>query len=238
VPRRRVCSPPGGRSGAPPEDAGYRARGSGHRVAIGAGLSEKHDNGVDGILARATGTERLSGAELRALFEGVSLHQLGAVAHAFRFKLNPAEIVTYIVDRTINYSNVCVYRCRFCAFYRKSGGRGRLRPPLRRDREEGRRDHRRRRHRILLQGGVHPDLRLPFCEGLLRQLKMRFPAVHLHAFSAPEIHFMAKVEKMPLAEVIARVRDAGLESIPGGGAEILEDETRKRIWSRAKASTS
>ena len=91
---------------------------------------------------------------------------------------------------------------------------------------------------ILLQGGVHPDLRIDYYEGLLRQLKTAFPTVHLHAFSAPEVWFIAKAERMPLAEVIGRLRAAGLESIPGGGAEVLEDETRKRIWSRAKASTS
>ena len=79
---------------------------------------------------------------------------------------------------------------------------------------------------------------MDFYESLLRQLKAAFPAVHLHAFSAPEIWYIAKVERLPLLDVIARLRAAGLESIPGGGAEVIEDETRKRIWSRAKASTA
>ena len=91
---------------------------------------------------------------------------------------------------------------------------------------------------ILLQGGVHPKLRLADYEGLLRGLKETFPHVHLHAFSVPEIWFVAKVEKLPVREVIRRLVAAGLDSIPGGGAEILEDDTRRRIWSRAKAPTA
>lgn len=199
--------------------------GAGHRAAIEAVLWEKHDTGVGAVAARAAGGERLSGAELTALFEGVA-----SAAHVLRFKFNPAEVVTYIVDRNINDTNVCVYRkpgdadayvLPFDVIAKKveetiaAGGTGNL-----------------------LQGGVHPGLRLPFYEGLLRHLKASFPVVHLHEFSVPEIHFIAKAERMPLPEVIARLRDAGLESIRGGGAEVLEGKTRKRIWLRAKASTS
>jgi cyclic dehypoxanthinyl futalosine synthase len=222
----------------PPEDEGWRAQGTGHRAAIEAGLSEKHDNGVGAVFARAAGGERLSGGELTALFEGAGLHQLGAAAHAVRCKLNPGETVTYIVDRNINYTNVCVIRCRFCAFYRRPGDADAYVLPFDVIAKKVEETIAAGGTGILLQGGVHPDLRLPFYEGLLRRLKANFPAVHLHAFSAPEIHFIAKAERQPLPEVIARLREAGLESIPGGGAEVLEDETRKRIWSRAKASTA
>jgi cyclic dehypoxanthinyl futalosine synthase len=90
---------------------------------------------------------------------------------------------------------------------------------------------------VLLQGGVHPELRLDFYERLLADLKRTFPQIHLHAFSVPEIWYLAKLERRGVREVISRLMEAGLESIPGGGAEILEDETRRRIWSRAKAST-
>jgi cyclic dehypoxanthinyl futalosine synthase len=90
---------------------------------------------------------------------------------------------------------------------------------------------------ILLQGGVHPDLRISYYEQLLADLKKAFPQIHLHAFSVPEIWYLAKLEKLPVRDVIERLVVAGLDSIPGGGAEILEDETRRQIWSRAKAST-
>jgi cyclic dehypoxanthinyl futalosine synthase len=156
---------------------------------------------------------------------------------AVRRRKNPADIVTYIIDRNINYTNVCVYRCHFCAFYRTvkdadayvlpfdeiaakvsetvaCGGTG-----------------------ILLQGGVHPDLHISYYESLLADLKKTFPQIHLHAYSVPEVWYLAKLEKMPVREVLERLTAAGLDSIPGGGAEILEDDTRRRIWSRAKAST-
>ena len=117
--RRRACSPPGGRSGVPPEEAEVRGSGPGvrshaHRTAVAGG-----SNDVDAIVARAVSMGRLGAEDLLSLFEAASLHQLGAAAHAVRCKLNPGETVTYIVDRNINYTNVCVYRCRFCAFYRK-----------------------------------------------------------------------------------------------------------------------
>jgi len=192
---------------------------------------------VPEILARATAGERLSGAELEALFERATLHELGAAASAVRQRHNPGRVVSYIIDRNINYTNVCIYRCRFCAFYRKPGDAEAYLLPFEAIAEKIEETLAAGGTGILLQGGVHPDLRIDFYEGLLRRLKAAFPAIHLHAFSAPEVWFIAKVEKMPVADVIARLKAAGLESIPGGGAEVLEDETRKRIFSRAKAST-
>ena len=192
---------------------------------------------VDSILDKAIAGERLDESEIQALFDHGELLALGQAADAVRRRTNPADIVTYIIDRNINYTNVCVYRCRFCAFYRTvkdadayllsfdeiaakvsetvaCGGTG-----------------------ILLQGGVHPDLRMSYYESLLADLKRGFPQVHLHAFSVPEVWYLAKLEKMPVREVLQRLTAAGLDSIPGGGAEILEDDTRRRIWSRAKASS-
>ena len=195
------------------------------------------NSGVSGILERAVAGERLTGEELGALFAGASLHELGQAATAVRGRLNGTAEVTYIVDRNINYTNVCVYRCRFCAFYRKPEDADAYVLPFEAIAEKVGETVAAGGTGILLQGGVHPSLRMAFYEGLLARLKAAFPAVHLHAFSAPEIHFIAKAEKLPYREVIDRLRAAGLESIPGGGAEILEDETRTRIWSRAKAST-
>jgi cyclic dehypoxanthinyl futalosine synthase len=192
---------------------------------------------VDALLDQAIAGARLDEAELQALFDDGGLLQLGQAADAVRRRVNPPDIATYIIDRNINYTNVCIYRCRFCAFYRtvkdsdayvlpfdeiaakvsetvSCGGTG-----------------------ILLQGGVHPDLRISYYEELLADLKRTFPQIHLHAFSVPEIWYLAKLEKLPAREVIERLVAAGLDSIPGGGAEILEDETRRQIWSRAKAST-
>ncbi len=219
-----------------PPEAGDR------RWAIGDGGPTHPEAGgtgaARGILARATAGERLTAQELVALFEGATLHELGAAATAARQRHNPGQVVSYIIDRNINYTNVCVYRCRFCAFYRRPGDADAYVLPFATIAEKVAETIAAGGTGILLQGGVHPELRLDFYEGLLRQLKAAFPAVHLHAFSAPEVWYIAKVEKLPVGEVIARLKAAGLESIPGGGAEVLEDETRKRIWSRAKASTA
>ena len=192
---------------------------------------------TDSILDMAAEGRRLNGPEIHALFDRGGLLELGQAATSVRLRKNPGPVASYIIDRNINYTNVCVYRCRFCAFYRTvkdeeayvlpfdeimakvaetvaAGGTG-----------------------ILLQGGVHPQLRIDYYESLLENLKRTFPQIHLHAFSVPEIWYLAKLERLPVGEVIERLVEAGLESIPGGGAEILEDETRRRIWSRAKAST-
>jgi cyclic dehypoxanthinyl futalosine synthase len=192
---------------------------------------------VEVILDKAVDGKRLSRDEIQHLFDHGGLLELGQAAGAVRRQKNPADIATYIIDRNINYTNVCVYRCRFCAFYRPlkddeayvlpfeeiaskvaetvaAGGTG-----------------------ILLQGGVHPELRMDYYEKLLDDLKKTFPQIHLHAFSVPEIWFLSKLEEISVGEVIERMASAGLDSIPGGGAEILEDDTRRRIWSRAKAST-
>jgi cyclic dehypoxanthinyl futalosine synthase len=217
------------------EETGLGVRGSGLDSPIHSGAPG--GAAVRGILAKATAGERLSGVELLELFEKASLHELGAAASAVRQRHNPGRVVSYIIDRNINYTNVCIYRCRFCAFYRKPGDAEAYLLPFETIAEKIEETLAAGGTGILLQGGVHPDLRIDFYEGLLRRLKAAFPAIHLHAFSAPEVWYIAKVERLPVAEVVARLKAAGLESIPGGGAEVLEDETRKRIFSRAKAST-
>jgi cyclic dehypoxanthinyl futalosine synthase len=192
---------------------------------------------VDAILDRATEGERLSRGELQTLFEEADLIELGQAAHLVRERLVDPGTATFIVDRNINYTNVCVYRCRFCAFYRGSGDPDAYLLPFEQIADKVAETVAAGGTGILLQGGVHPDLRLDYYEQLLRQLKTTFPQIHLHAFSVPEIWFVAKIESLPLRQVLERLIAAGLESIPGGGAEILEDDTRRRIWSRAKANT-
>ncbi len=190
------------------------------------------------ILDRTLSGERLTEADAVRLLEEGNLLALGAAANEVRNRLNDPAVATYIVDRNINYTNVCVYRCQFCAFYRPSskdpdayvltwdqiaekiqetidlGGTG-----------------------VLLQGGVDGELPFSFYEEMFRFIRTTFPQIHLHALSAPEVYFLQKITKLPMREVIARLRDAGLQSIPGGGAEILEDSVRKRIWSLTKAPT-
>ncbi|MGI8959857.1 MAG: cyclic dehypoxanthinyl futalosine synthase [Bryobacteraceae bacterium] len=161
---------------------------------------------------------------------------IGMAADAIRKKIHPKGIVTYIIDRNINYTNFCTEYCSFCAFYRPLGHEeGYLLPSeliLAKIEETlhlggtG----------ILMQGGLHPDLKIEWYESLLRTIKRRFD-VWCHCFSAPEIVNIAEVSGLSLRDTIARLRDAGLDSIPGGGAEILDDTVRHRI-SRLKCSTS
>jgi cyclic dehypoxanthinyl futalosine synthase len=192
---------------------------------------------VDAILDRAVDGTRLDRRDLLVLFEHAPLLEVGQAAHAVRERLVGPGVVTFIIDRNINYTNVCVYRCRFCAFYRTVKDADAYLLPFEEIADKVAETVAAGGTGILLQGGVHPDLRIDDYEELLRRLKTSFPQVHLHAFSVPEIAFVAKIEKLSFSEVLRRLIDAGLESIPGGGAEILEDDTRRRIWSRAKAST-
>ncbi len=174
--------------------------------------------------------------EAADLFHSDDLIGIGIAADAVRRKLHPEGVVTYIIDRNINYTNFCTEYCSFCAFYRPMGH------------QEGYvLDHDTIFRKIqetvelggtgvLMQGGLHPDLKIEWYEDLLRAIKRRFPQVWLHCFSSPEIQNIAAVSSLPLRDTIARLRDAGLDSIPGGGAEILHDDVRKRI-SRLKCDT-
>jgi len=178
----------------------------------------------------------LSRAEATDLFSSDDLIGIGMAADAIRRRLHPEGVVTYIIDRNINYTNVCTEYCSFCAFYRPLnhnesyilpkeiifdkiqetldlGGTG-----------------------VLMQGGLHPELKIEWYEDLFRSITDRFPSVWLHCLSAPEITNIAELSGLPLRDTIARLRDAGLASIPGGGAEILDDGVRYRI-SRLKCST-
>jgi Thiamine biosynthesis enzyme ThiH and related uncharacterized enzymes len=134
-----------------------------------------------------------------------------------RRRLHPGSVATYQVDRNINYTNVCIYRCAFCAFYRKAGDEEAYVLPLEEIGAKVEETLALGGTGVLLQGGVHADLPFSFYEELLSFLRDRYPGIHRHAFSAPEIWFLAKREKRPVAEVLARLRDAGLMSVPGAG---------------------
>ena len=170
------------------------------------------------------------------LFASDDLIGIGMAATAVRNKKNDPHVATYQIDRNINYTNFCTEYCSFCAFYRPLGAKDgyllsfeSIYQKIEEMLELGGTG-------ILLQGGLHPDLRLDYYETLLRSLKQKYPQVHLHCFSAPEILCIAEVSGLSVRDTIARLQDAGLDSIPGGGAEILDDEIRARI-SRLKCTS-
>jgi cyclic dehypoxanthinyl futalosine synthase len=190
------------------------------------------------ILSRARGGERLSWDDALALFREATLLEAGGAADAVRRRLHPADRVTYQVDRNINYTNVCIYRCAFCAFYRPAGDAEGYVLSFEEIGKKVEETIALGGTGILLQGGVHAELPFSYYEDVLSYLREKHPRVHRHAFSAPEIHFLAKKEKATPADVLKRLQGAGMQSLPGGGAEILEDEVRKRIWALTKAPTA
>jgi cyclic dehypoxanthinyl futalosine synthase len=168
------------------------------------------------------------------LFRSDDLIGLGMAADQVRRRLHPDGIVSYIIDRNINYTNFCTEYCSFCAFYRPMGhAEGYLHPKevifdkIQETLDLGGTG-------ILMQGGLHPELKIEWYEDLLRSIKQRFN-IWCHCFSAPEIMNIAKVSGLSLYDTLARLKHAGLDSLPGGGAEILDDEVRRRI-SRLKSS--
>ncbi len=198
--------------------------------------TEPSGRSVPAILDDALAGRRISAGDAHTLLLDGDLLELGLAAHAVRDRSNDPAVATYNVDRNINYTNICVYKCRFCAFYRAPGDpEGYLLP----FEEIGRKVEETLALNgtgILMQGGVHPDLPITYYEDLLRYLKERYPAIHLHAFSPPEIKFIARKERLSFYEVIARLKAAGLQSIPGGGAEVLSDDIRREVLAYPKCS--
>src|SRR5687767_4311779 len=181
---------------------------------------------IDDTLA---GHARLTDAQALELYHQASLHDLGQWAHAVTQRLHPQDYRTYVIDRNINYTNVCTAKCTFCAF--------------RRDHEDA--DSYTLSYdaigekikelvaidgtQILMQGGMNDRLPLAWYEGLLRYIKTTFPTVHIHAFSPPEFVEFERFFGMDVREVIRRFKVAGLDTIPGGGGEIFAPRVRKRI---------
>jgi dehypoxanthine futalosine cyclase/putative menaquinone biosynthesis radical SAM enzyme len=172
---------------------------------------------------------RLNRREADILYHETDLFTLGALAHAARLALHPDPVVTYVADRNINYTNICVCGCRFCAFHRPPGhpqgfvlSREDLDRKLRETLSLG-------GNQILLQGGHNPDLPLAFYQEMLAWIRRNYPAIHIHAFSPPEIAFFAQREGLDTDTVLSRLMAAGLASIPGGGAEILVDRVRREV---------
>ena len=194
------------------------------------------DRSVAAILDDAVSGRRISASEAHQLLANGDLIELGLAAGEVRNRLNDPASASYNIDRNINYTNVCVYKCRFCAFYREPGDEEGYLLPFEEIGKKVEETLALNGTGILLQGGVHPDLRLSYYEELLAYLKGEYPEIHLHAFSPPEVKFIAKLERMSFYEVIERLKAAGLQSIPGGGAEILVDSVRKDVLAYGKTS--
>jgi cyclic dehypoxanthinyl futalosine synthase len=184
---------------------------------------------VAGILDKALDGQRIDDAEAVALLRSRDLVAVGRAANELRNRKNDPTRITFIVDRNLNYTNICVTDCDFCAFYRRPGDRneGYLlpKPVIFKKIEEalalggtG----------LLMQGGHHPDLGIDYYEDLFRSIKARYP-IHLHALSPPEVQHIARRSKLTIPQTLSRLRDAGLDSLPGGGGEILVDRVRDII---------
>ncbi len=191
---------------------------------------------LEEIAARLRGGGRLRAGEALDLYRHAPTHELGRLADAARAAKHPERIVTYIIDRNVNYTNVCVARCNFCAFYRPVGsgdgyvlGFDEIFAKIDETLEVG-------GVQLLLQGGHNPDLPLAWYEDLFRAVKHRYPTFRLHALSPPEVIHLSRLSQLPVRTVVDRLIAAGLDSIPGGGAEILVDRVRRLLNCYGKAT--
>ena len=188
------------------------------------------------ILNKSIAGERITADEGLMLLQSHDLAAIGSAADQVARRLHPENVRTYNIDRNINYTNVCTAVCHFCAFYRgpKSDegyvlSTEQVLEKIGETVELG-------GNQILMQGGLHPKFKLEWYEDLLRSIKSEFPEVNIHAFSPPEFHHFTKVNNLSIDEVLRRLKEAGLGSIPGGGAEILVDRVRSEL-TRGKVMT-
>ena len=181
------------------------------------------------ILDKALAGERLTSDDATALLQSYDIAKIGAAADEIRQRKHTDNVVTYIIDRNINYTNVCNVVCTFCAFYRRPGKPDtyvhsfeeickRIDETI----ELGGTG-------VLMQGGLHPDFNIEWYEDLLSRLHAKYPKFQLHCFSPPEIHNIHLISGLDYETIMQRLKDAGLNSMPGGGGEILDDEVRKRV---------
>jgi len=187
---------------------------------------------VGELLARAASGERLSYEDGVRVFREAPLHELGAAAHARRSMMHPGRTVSYVIDTTINYTNICNVHCTFCAFFRPEGHAEGY--TMTEDQVLARVEWAAAQGatQIMVQGGVNPDLPLTYYTQLFEKIGQRFPQVDIHSLSTSEICGIAKREQMSVEDVLCTLRAAGLKSLPGAGAEILVERVRKRISAR------
>ncbi len=192
---------------------------------------------VEQIARAVSGGARISAEDALRLYRDAPTHLLGRLADGIRARKHPEGIVSYIIDRNVNYTNVCTARCNFCAFYRTVGspdgyvlGFEEIFAKIDETIAVG-------GNQMLLQGGHNPDLPIQWYEDLFRAIKQRYPDFKLHALSPPEVLHISRLNNVPVPAVIARLVAAGLDSIPGGGAEMLVDRVRKLLNCYGKASS-
>jgi cyclic dehypoxanthinyl futalosine synthase len=184
---------------------------------------------IDHILERAVNGERISYEDAVELYKSDEVEKLGAAADKIMKKWHPEPMTTFVIGRNINYTNVCDTYCRFCAFYRSPGSdegyvldddviMQKIQETIDVDGTE-----------ILMQGGTNPNLPFSYYTDLLRKIKKNFPEITMHSFSPAEIWKMVEVSGLSLEEVLRQLKEAGLDSLPGGGAEILDERTRSRV---------
>ncbi len=191
----------------------------------------QRDGSLDEALSRAADGGRLTAGECLSAAQDADLLELATAADAVRRRLNPARAVTYVVGRNVNYTNVCWVRCKFCAFYRVPGSDGGYVLPIEAILQKIEEMVEVGGTEVLLQGGLNPSLKIDWFEGLFRAVKQRFAGktVTLHALSPAEAIYIARISRLTLSETLDRLRATGLDSMPGGGAEILTDRVRREI---------
>lgn len=172
--------------------------------------------------------ERLTDEEAISLLKYGDILDLGQRADAVRQQMHPGKIVTYIIDRNINYTNICVNGCNFCAFYRKEGEKGAYLLSIDEVLQKVQETVDAGGTQIMLQGGLHPDVEFSYYIDMLKAIKKRFN-ITIHSFTATEIVHFSNISGLSIIEVLKRLQDAGLASLPGGGAEILVDRVRKIV---------
>ena len=195
-------------------------------------------NPLEESIAKVWAGERLTPKEAVRLHKEAELSLLATLADEIRRRKHPENIVTYIIDRNLNPTNVCVTDCGFCAFYAKPGDEAKawlldretIYAKIQETVDVG-------GVQILMQGGHHPELGVEWFEDLLGDIKSRWPDLHLHAMSPPEIEHLSRVSKITTQEVLEKLQLAGMDSMPGGGAEILVDRVRELIAPRKTKST-
>src|SRR6266853_3161121 len=192
---------------------------------------------LEAIVPKVRAGERVTKDEALELYRHAPTPLLGRLADEVRARKHPGRIVSYIIDRNVNYTNVCVAKCTFCAFYRDVGssegyvlGFDELFRKIDETIAVG-------GVQLLLQGGHNPDLPLTWYEDLFRAIKDRYPSFKLHALSPPEVIHLSRLSQLPVAEVLRRLIAAGLDSVPGGGAEILVDRVRTLLHCYGKATS-
>ena len=222
-----------------------QGRHGGHRrVQAGVALPSRSKGGncmsestqMKDVAEKVRSGERLNQEEGLYLLEEAPLLELGALAQEVRFRHNPKQVVTFVVDTNLNYTNVCDAYCTFCAFYRTEKDDDAYTHSVEQVMEMVGQAASKGVTTVLLQGGLNPKLPMEYYEELVRETRARYPQVLPHFFSAPEIQKMSQVSETPISEVLRRLKDAGQETLPGGGSEVLSDSVRhrlSRLWPKA-----